>query len=146
MKVSQIMTKEVKSLSPDLSAKEALDILLDMHISGLPVIDQEGKLVGMFTEKGILKNILPTYLESVGKFIYTDDPKGIKTKVTGLSNLKVEDIMRKEVVTVDEDASLSEVARVMVTQKIRRIPVLNKEGRVVGIVAREDIVKALTKE
>lgn len=146
MKVSAVMTTDVKSLSPELSAKEALDILLDMQISGLPVIDKEGRLVGMFTEKGILKNILPTYLESVGKFIYADDPKGIKSKVDNLASIKVEDIMRKEVVTVDEDASLSEVARIMLTQKIRRIPVLNKEGKVVGIVARQDIVKALTKE
>ena len=54
--------------------------------------------------------------------------------------------MRKDIVTVDEDTALSEVARIMLTQKIRRIPVLNKEGKVVGIVARQDVVKALTKE
>ena len=63
-----------------------------------------------------------------------------------LNNIKVKDIMRKEVITVDEDTSLSEVARIMLTQKIRRVPVLNKEGKVVGIVARQDVVKALTKE
>ena len=146
MKVSQIMAKDVKSLLPDMSAKEALEIIFSMQMSGLPVIDQQGKLLGMFTEKDILKNILPTYIESVGRFTYADDPKGIKSKVSALVNIKVKDIMRKEVITVDEDTSLSEVARIMLTQKIRRVPVLNKEGKVVGIVARQDVVKALTKE
>ena len=146
MKVSQVMSKDVKSLLPDMSAKEALEILFSMQMSGLPVIDQQGKLLGMFTEKDILKNILPTYIESVGRFTYADDPKGIKSKVSELVNIKVKDIMRKEVITVDEDSSLSEVARIMLTQKIRRVPVLNKEGKVVGIVARQDVVKALTKE
>ena len=146
MKVSQIMAKDVKSLLPDMSAKEALEIIFSMQMSGLPVIDQQGKLLGMFTEKDILKNILPTYIESVGRFTYADDPKGIKSKVSALVNIKVKDIMRKEVITVDEDTSLSEVARIMLTQKIRRVPVLNKEGKVVGIVARQDVVKALTRE
>ena len=146
MKVSQIMAKDVKSLLPDMSAKEALEIIFSMQMSGLPVIDQQGKLLGMFTEKDILKNILPTYIESVGRFTYADDPKGIKSKVSALVNIKVKDIMRKEVITVDEDTSLSEVARIMLTQKIRRVHVLNKEGKVVGIVARQDVVKALTKE
>ena len=144
--VSQIMTKDVKSLALEMNAKEALDILFKMRISGLPVMDEQGKLVGVFTEKDILKSILPTYLENVGKFIYAENPKGIKSKVAGLAKIKIKDIMRKDVVTVNEDTTLCEVARVMLTQKIRRMPVLNKEGKVSGIVAREDVVKALTKD
>jgi CBS domain-containing protein len=143
MKVKEIMKKEVKSLTPSMNAKEALSVLLKNQISGLPVIDDEGKLVGMFTEKDILKTILPTYLQDVGKFIYSEDPKGIKTKVAGLAKLSVKEIMRKEVITVAEDAVISEVARLMLTQKVRRIPVLNKEGKVSGMIARQDIVKAL---
>ncbi|MBI4974742.1 MAG: CBS domain-containing protein [Candidatus Omnitrophica bacterium] len=143
MKVKEVMTKVVKSLLPNMGAREALDALLNIEISGLPVIDEEGRLIGMFTEKDVLKSILPTYLESVGKFIYADDPKGIKTKVQDLAKIKVKDIMRKDVVTVGEDTALSEVARIMLTHKIRRMPVLNKDGKVVGIVARQDIVKGL---
>ena len=54
--------------------------------------------------------------------------------------------MRKDVVTVDEDASLCEVAHLILTHRVRRIPVLGKEKKVIGIVAREDIVKAYAKE
>jgi len=146
MKAREIMTKEVVSIKPDDNTKDALDILFKMQISGLPVIDTQGRLVGMFTEKDILKQILPSYLEKVGRFVYEENPKSIKNKFQDLANLSVSQVMRKDVITIDEDASLCEVARLMLTQKIRRIPVLDKEKRVVGIVVREDIVKAYARE
>jgi CBS domain-containing protein len=63
-----------------------------------------------------------------------------------LRGFKVKELMRKDVVTVDEDTTLCEVARLMLTQKARRIPVLNKTKDVVGIVSRGDIVRALFAE
>ena len=143
MKIKDIMARDVKSILPEMNAREAIERLFDMKISGLPVIDQHGKLVGMFTEKDILRNIFPSYLSQVGKFVYVEDPKWIKNKAAELSRLKVADLMRKEVVTVDQEASLTEVARIMLTQKARRMPVLDKDGKVAGIVAREDVVKKL---
>jgi len=146
MKVKEIMTKDVTSISPEMNAKEALNLLLKMQISGLPIIDEKNKLVGMFTEKDILRNILPSYIEKVGRFVYEDNPKVIRKKFQDLKDLSVSKLMRKDVVTVEEDTSLCEVARLMLTQKVRRIPVLNKEKKVVGIVAREDIVRAYIRE
>ncbi len=146
MKVREIMTKEVTSVSPDTNAIEALDLLFEMEISGLPVIDERGKLVGMFTEKDILTGLLPSYLEKVGSFIYQDNPKALKQKIINMRGLKVREMMRRNVVTVNEEANLSEVARTMLIQKARRVPVLNQAKEVVGIVSRGDIVKAIFKE
>ncbi len=146
MKVKDIMTKDVTRVSPDANAKEALDLLLKMKISGLPVIDDKGKLVGMFTEKDILRNVLPSYIEKVGKFVYEENPKSIGEKFKGLTNLTVSQLMRKEVITVDENTTLCEVAHLMLTSKARRIPVLDKSGKVAGIVARGDILRAIAKE
>lgn len=143
MKVKEVMTKDVKTLSPEINAKQALDMLFDLKISGLPVVDKNDKLIGMFTEKEILKSVLPSYLDKVGSFIYEENPKGIKNKARDLEKLKVENVMRRDVITVGEEVALCEVARIMLTQKVRRAPVVNKEGRVIGIVAREDVVKAL---
>ncbi|MCM8831873.1 MAG: CBS domain-containing protein [Candidatus Omnitrophica bacterium] len=143
MKVKEIMIRNVRSISADISVGEAFKILSEMQISGLPVIDENGKLCGMFTEKDILKTILPSYIEKVGRFVYLENPKGINIKISELVNLKVKDIMRKEVVTVGEDTAVCEVARIMITQKIRRIPVVDKENKVLGIVARQDVLKAL---
>lgn len=146
MQVREIMTKEVASIKPQDNAIEALRILFKMQISGLPVIDAERKLVGVFTEKEALSYVLPSYIEKVGRFIYQEDPKSTKKKYTELGKLKVSQLMRREVVTTTEDATLCEAARIMLTQKARRLPVLDKSGRVTGIVARGDILMALEKE
>ncbi len=146
MKVKEIMTKDVISLKPDESARSALDTLFKMRISGLPVIDNNGKLVGMFTEKELIAKILPSYVENVGRFVYNENPKAVRQKIIGINELKVKDIMRKEIVTVDEDTTLCEVAHLMLMQKARRIPVYNKTKDVVGIIARGEVVKALFEE
>jgi CBS domain-containing protein len=146
MKVKEIMEKDVNRISPETNAQEALKLLQKMQISGLPVIDEKNKLVGMFTEKEALASILPSYIENVGRFIYREDPKAGKQKVAAFRNMKVKDLMRRQVITVDEETNLYEVARIMLTQKIRRIPVLNKENIVVGIISRGDITKALFEE
>jgi CBS domain-containing protein len=143
MKVREIMMKEVKSISKDISAKEALGILSENEISGLPVIDENGRLLGMFTEKEVLSHILPSYLEKVGRFIYEDDPKATRKKAAELDSIKVEALMRRRVVTTTEDTTLCEAARLMLTEKARRLPVVDNSGKVVGMVARCDIVKAL---
>lgn len=146
MKVKEIMMKDVASLNPKDNAREALMRLLKMRISGLPVIDAQGKLLGMFTEKDVLKFMLPSYIEQVGRFVYEENPKSVKKKFLELNNVTVEKLMRKEVVTTHTEATLCEVARIMLTQKARRLPVLDKAGKVVGIIARSDIVEALEKE
>jgi len=146
MKVKEVMVKEVDSLSPDISVKEAMDILLKRKISGLPVIDTAGKLAGMFTEKNILSYLLPSYIEKVGRFVYEENPKATKKKLAELCQIKISQLMRKEVVTTTEETALCEAARIMLTQKARRLPVVDKEGKVVGIIAREDILRAMNKE
>jgi len=146
MKVRDVMTREITSVSPEMSARDALHLLQKMQISGLPVIDDNGKLLGMFTEKDILSHILPSYLEKVGRFIYEDNPKAIKKKFSELSNKMVKQLMRKDVLTVAEDTALCEVAKIMLTQKVRRIPVLDKSAKVVGIVARNDILRGMLEE
>ena len=146
MKVKEIMTKDVTRVSPEMNAQEALKLLQKMQISGLPVIDDQNKLVGMFTEKEALSAILPSYIEKVGRFVYQEDSKAVKQKVATFRNMKVKDLMRRQVVTVDEDTNLCEVAHIMLTQKVRRIPILNKENIVVGIVSRGDITRALFEE
>ncbi len=146
MKIKEIMIRDVASVSPDAIAREALNMLQEKKISGLPVIDRDGKLAGMFTEKDVLSYTLPSYLEKVGKFVYDENPKTIKKKFASLGNIRVEQLMRKEVVTTTEDATLCEVAKDMLIQKARRVPVIDKTGRVVGIVARCDILRALAEE
>jgi len=143
MQVKEIMKKDVIGLSPDMPVMDAAQKLSELEISGLPVLDPDNKLLGMFTEKDILRAIIPSYVEHVGKFIYEHNARTIKKKVEELSNLKVKDVMREEVVTIGEDANIQEIARVMLTQRARRVPVVEKDKKVIGIIARCDVVRAL---
>ncbi|MFZ2937192.1 MAG: CBS domain-containing protein, partial [Candidatus Omnitrophota bacterium] len=124
-------------------AQEALNLLQKLQISGLPVIDDKKKLIGMFTEKEILASILPSYLSRVGRFVYEENSKAVKQKINNFPSLKVKDLMRLDVVTIDEDATLCEVAHAMLTQRVRRTPILNKNREVVGIISRGDVMNAL---
>ncbi|MFH1440872.1 MAG: CBS domain-containing protein [Candidatus Omnitrophota bacterium] len=146
MRAKEIMTKQVISINPEDNARNALDTLFKMRISGLPVIDNAGKLVGMFTEKETITKILPSYVENVGRFAYEENPKQVKQKILSFIDMKVKDVMRKDIITLDEDTTLCEVARLMLTQKARRIIVLNKSKDVVGIISRGDVVKSLFEE
>ncbi|MDD5450079.1 MAG: CBS domain-containing protein [Candidatus Omnitrophica bacterium] len=144
MKIKEVMVKKVITLSPDTPVKDATAKLSELEISGLPVVDSAGKLVGMFTEKEVLKFILPSYVEQVGRFVYENTSKGIQNKMAAMNNLKVKDLMRKDVTTVKEDTSLFEVARIMLTQKVRRIAVVDDSAKLVGIVSRADVMKGMT--
>lgn len=146
MKIKEIMTKPVRFISVEINAAVALRLLFEQQISGLPVLDEKGRLVGMFTENNVLSYLLPGYISKVGRFIYKENPKSVKNKFLELKNVKVSKLMRQEVITANEDMALCEVARIMLTQKARRLPVLDNSGKVVGIVARCDILKAIAKE
>jgi predicted transcriptional regulator len=146
MKVKEVMTRDIMHLSPDTTAKEAVELLQKKEISGLPVIDASGKLVGMFTEKDVLSYILPSYIEKVGRFVYQENPKATKRKFAQLEDIKVSQLMRHDVVTIGEDVTLCEAAKMMLTQKVRRIPVVDKAAKVIGIVARCDILRGFTEE
>lgn len=143
--VKEFMSSKIKSLPPDMNAKEALGTLIRGGTSGLPVIDAEGRVVGVFTEKEVLKAILPDYIKDVGSFVYIDTSKAELKKLAGLDRHLVKDLMRKEVPTISEEASLTEASRIMVTKGERRVIVV-KGGRTTGVITRCDVVKALAKE
>ena len=145
MKISEIMVKDVRTLLSDMSAQEAIQDLLKQEISGLPVVDACGKVIGMFTEKDILRTILPSYVSQVGSFVYENGPKTIKCRVAKLAEYKVADLMRRDVIKVLEETPVCEVARIMLTQNVRRVPVVDKNDRLVGIVSRSDVVGNILK-
>ncbi|PIQ88237.1 MAG: hypothetical protein COV72_09335 [Candidatus Omnitrophica bacterium CG11_big_fil_rev_8_21_14_0_20_42_13] len=142
MKIKEIMVRDIKSLSGRESVKDALNLILKFKISGLPVIDK-GKLIGVFTEKDVLRAILPSYVNQVGGFVYGDTPKNIKNKLIKLAELKVSDVMAKGVEVVGEETALLEAARLMLVKNMRRIIVVDKNDKVLGIAARCDILRAL---
>ena len=146
MIVQDVMVKKVTTLDSEMNAKDAMQKLMERKISGLPVIDNDNRVVGMLTEKSILMEILPSYIKKVGHFVYDVDPKKLIDKIEKLKGLKVKDIMRKDVITTTEDTVLTEVVRIMLAHKIRRVPVVEVGNFLVGIVCRQDVLKALIEK
>ncbi|MFP3563321.1 CBS domain-containing protein [Paraburkholderia sp. SIMBA_030] len=143
MRASDVMTSNVVSAKPDMTVSEVARLLVDKGISGAPVIDATGHVVGMISEGDLL------HREELGTdqrrrswwldlFSSGNDAKDyIKTHAQ-----TVQDVMTAPVISVDEDTPLSEVANIMETRRIKRVPV-TKAGQLVGIVSRANLVQAL---
>lgn len=115
----EIMTSKVYTVSPEASVQEVAQLLTREHISGVPVVDKDGKIIGVITEADIIR------------------------KATR-EGLHVADIMNPETVVVDEETWIDQIARLLTEHNIKRVPVLH-EGKLVGIVCRSDIVQAVAQ-
>jgi CBS domain-containing protein len=117
-----IMTTDVITVKDQTPIREAIEILVEKEISGLPVIDDEKKLVGLITEKDLLKLIFTGEIDL-----------GI-----------VADYMTREVVALDEETDLLDVCEYLMDKNFKRIPIL-KNGILVGIISRRDMIKYILK-
>jgi CBS domain-containing protein len=143
MKVRDVMTSPVVSIDPESSVLEAVRIMLQRHISGLPVIDKRGPLSGMITEGDFLRRAetgtqrrRPRWLE------FLLGPGRLAEEYTRSHGRKVHEIMTTNAVTVTEEVPLDEVVRLMEKRRIKRLPVV-RGNEVIGIVSRANLVHAL---
>ena len=141
-----IMTKEVITASPDDDVEKVARLLAEHQISGMPVVDQEQRVVGMISEADVVlreKRVdPPRYTEILGAVLYLESPKKFFEELKKVIALEVQELMSPTVYSVDEDAGIDEVARILVEKKVNRVPVLDKEQRLVGLITRQDILKA----
>ncbi len=119
MIASDIMTRKVCTIHPEASAQEAAQLLDSRRISGAPVVDTDGRLIGIITEADIISKV-------------------------NRDGLCVADIMSHELLVVNEDTPVSEIASLLTERKIKRVPVV-QDGNLVGIVSRADIVHAVAQ-
>lgn len=140
MRVKDVMTSSIVGLSPDNSVRQAAQIMLDNHVSGLPVVDDEGRLVGLISEGDLIRR---TELGGGGSpadpTLAADDRANAYVR---RSSWRVGDAMTADPVTIDEDAPLARVAALMQERGIKRIPVL-RNGALVGIVSRADLLQGI---
>lgn len=122
--VREFMSRDLVKFLPDMDVLEAACILVDKRISGAPVVDQLGNLLGVLSEKDCLARAL-----SAG---YHDEWGGC-----------VEEVMSRDVVSLEADTSVVDAARRFLDEGYRRYPVVS-EGRLVGLISRRDILRALS--
>ena len=154
MLVKDVMTKDVVTLNAFMSIRDAVEVLARRGISGAPVVDNTGKLMGVMTESDILKAVedaadevrmvFPSLHTTGVMFELTKGEKEILDAFEEAGNTVVMDVMSKNVVTGSPDTTLNEAASLLVEHRINRLPVVDEDGHVVGIITRGDIVRALS--
>ena len=145
MIVKDIMTTSVKAASPDTSIKEIASIMCFNKISGVPVVDENEKLVGILSEKDILHCMFPDMKEIMGDGGGAMDYEKLEGNYQDVMNKKVSDLMTSTVATVAADIPVLKAASMMWLKKIRRIPVTEGD-KLIGIISIGDVHKAIFQD
>ncbi len=138
MFVEEIMTKEVITVSPNTPLKEVGELFKEKRISGMPVVDEKGDIVGVITLTDLMKILSNIYRwKQLEKS--TPDLKLSEMFEIEKSNAKVKDFMSKNVLTLAEADTMDEAARKMFVSGVHTLPVL-REGKLVGIIGKRDLI------
>jgi CBS domain-containing protein len=143
MKASDVMVRDVVTVSPETGVDAAVKLLADHDVSALPVIGEHGELVGIISEADLIHRVeigtekhRPWWLESLTAASI------LAAEFTKSHGKTVGEIMTPHVVSVSEDTPLGEIAALLERKRIKRVPVL-KDGKLVGIVSRSNLIQAL---
>ncbi|ABE31093.1 BON domain protein [Paraburkholderia xenovorans LB400] len=143
MRASDVMITNVISVTPDMTVREVARIFVDNGISGAPVLDPEGHIAGMISEGDLLRRTeIGTDERKPSSWLDVWSASHEARDYIKTHAVKVRDVMTPDVVTVQPDTPLGEVASILETRRIKRVPV-TQAGRVVGIVSRANLVQAL---
>ena len=150
MYIKDIMTKDVITVREDDTVEKCANLLITHDLSGLPVLDANGKVKGMVTEGDLIRRASriqgPAALEVLGGIIYLDSPKKFFDDIKNSMGNLAENVMTKNVITISPDNEIEDAATLLVQKKIKRLPVLDEEGNLIGIVSRKDIMEYLFQD
>jgi len=144
--VKDIMTTELITVSPDTDVARVAQILLDNHINGAPVVDQDDRVVGIICQSDLIaqqkKLPIPTFFTFLESVIQVTSMKEIDKQVSKIAALTVSQAMSPNPVTVEPDTGLETVASMMVDNNFHTLPVI-QDNHLVGVVGKEDVLRTL---
>ena len=144
MKISEIMSRNVYTTTPEATLKESLDLLVKERLNGLVVVE-EGKVVGVVTKADIFRAILPTQCDICEDELLMKDPEYVEERIFKFLGTTVDKIMGTPPVTTPGNVPIVKAGSIMVLRRIKQIPVVD-DGALVGIVTLSDILSALRKK
>jgi len=141
MQIKEMMTKQVLTINAEMSLKDAGKLFRENRISGLPVVDDDANIIGIFTITDMMRILGQIYelKESEKKH---PDIRLSEMYDNEKSKAKVGNMMTKDVYVLNENDSIEEVMRLMFYNKVHTIPITNQNGKLVGIIGRRDLVYA----
>jgi CBS domain-containing protein len=141
MRVVDLMAADVISVRRETSLRDAARLMVEKEISGLPVTDEDGTLVGVVSEGDFLRKEVDRG-DLLGRgllgALFDNRDSLAEAEMVG-------EVMSEQVFTVSPDATLVEAARTMTTHAVKRLPVVTREGKLVGVISRRDVVSAFTR-
>ena len=146
MLAKDIMTTDVITITEDMPVKQIAELFVKNNISGAPVVDDTGTLIGIVTESDLVYqekpltapyfiNILDAFFQ-INRKEYQEDFKKITATTAGT-------LMVKKPFTATADTDISEIAKLIIQHRINRVPIIDEENKVIGMVSRHDIVKSM---
>ena len=146
MMVEDVMTTSLKTVTPDTPMSEVVTMMCLFRLSGIPVVEDDNKLVGMIAERDVLDPLFPTLEDMLdGGATPAMDVETALGKYNDVTGKMVRDLMTKNVITVSPDMQILKAAARMVGRRFRRIPVAVGD-RLVGMLSLGDVHKALYRE
>lgn len=147
-KAKEIMTTAVVTVPPDLSVEQLAALLRDRKISGAPVVDAAGALLGVVTESDLIdqakKLHIPTAITILDSVIFLESAKAVEREIGKMTGATVADICTKKPVTITEETMLDEIATIMAERQVHTLPVMRGKT-LVGVVGKSDVIKTLAR-
>ncbi|WP_066375122.1 MULTISPECIES: CBS domain-containing protein [unclassified Anabaena] len=145
--VADIMSSQPIVVRRETPLAEAIEILAEKRISGLPVVDDVGKLVGIISETDLMWQETgvtpPAYIMFLDSVIYLKNPAAYERDLHKALGQTVGEVMSKNPVTITPDKTVKQAAQLMHDRSVHRLPVLDSTGQVIGILTRGDIIRAM---
>ena len=146
MLAKEIMVKDVITVSAETTLDQVAKIFVDNRISGVPVVDENNKLIGVISEGDLVyqqKPINPPLFINLFDGILQVDRKDFWEEISKMAAYKVKDLMNKHVISAHSDTSINDVASLMIKKKVNRIPIVDNDNKLIGIITRHDIIKSV---
>ncbi len=141
--VSEFMRKDVVTLAPNATVREAVKVMIQNQTNGLVIVNENNKVVGILSSWDIIRHVVPDYLEE-DKHLASFESADIFLKRTKeIENDPIAKFMTKKVHTVKEESSLMEATTLLSEFHIRQLPVVNPQGVLIGYINRTDIKLAM---
>lgn len=145
MRIGDVMDRDLTALTIETTVAEAIEILARHRVTGAPVVDEEGAVVGFLSEKDIVKAALPGYFEYIQDPSFIPDFGQLRSRLRKISRDRVERFMIRDVLSFQEDDSDFFVAMTLISNNLKRAPIL-REGVLVGVVNRADILEHIMRD
>jgi CBS domain-containing protein len=141
-----IMTKTIITVEKNTPISELSELFVEYNINGIPVVDDEEKVIGIVTQGDLIeqnKNLhIPTVITLFDAVLFLDSEKKFETDVKKLTGNKVADIYSPDAVTVSADAELGDIATVMAEKNVHTLPVM-EDGKLVGVIGKLDLIRGM---